>query len=262
MFILNWLITALLVIASLLLHEWAHVFAVRFMGGKIEKVGFFPLGMMARARRLEQLCGWERYVIYAAGPAVNFAVALWAGVTSHMSYVGVGWLERLAFYNFVLGVFNLMPAMPLDGGRIVCQFLGNCVGILRANRFVQGLGVVMGWFFVVLGFVQVVLFPFNVTLLCAGLYVLRANKEIKAELAAAFHLALDGKNSPGRSRTMPVKDVSISAETPVKQAMERIAGDYFIRFIIDNQKDRPLREQALMSHIFKNGLSGTVGEIY
>jgi stage IV sporulation protein FB len=253
--LLNFAITVILVIGSLVVHEWAHVFVVRFMGGRVEKVKFFPLGMMARARRLERLHSWERYVVYAAGPAANFAIAFWAGVTSHTSYVGVAWLDSLAFYNLVLGVFNLTPVLPLDGGKILWQFLGNRIGILRANRYLKKLGVVVSRAFIVLGFVQVVFFPFNITLLCAGLFIAHKNKNISTEMQAAFHLALDGKNSEERARTLPVKTIHISAETPIKDAFERLAGDYFISYYV---KEKHLREQTLINHIFKHGLTGTV----
>jgi len=259
--LLNLLLTAVFVIASLAVHEWAHVFAVRFMGGKVEGVGFFPLGMVARAKRLERLHGWERYVIYAAGPVANFAVAFWAGLTSHISYVGVSWLDSLAFYNLVLGVFNLTPVLPLDGGRILAQFLGNRVGILRANRFIKRLGCAVGWAFIALGMVQVILFPFNITLLCAGIFIRQKNKNISTELQAAFHRALDGKNAPERARTLPIKNLYIPAQTPIKDAFERLAADYFIDFYIDEKK-RPLREQTLINHIFKHGITGTVGETF
>jgi len=242
-----------------MVHEWAHVFAVQFMGGKVEKVGFFPFGMMARVRRLERLHSWERYVIYAAGPAANFAVAFWAGITSHTSYVGVAWLDELAFYNLVLGVFNLTPVLPLDGGRILWQFLGNRVGILRANRYLKRLGIAVSYVFIFLGFVQVIFFPYNITLLCAGIFIRQKNKAISAELQAAFHLALDGKNSDERSRTLPVKTIHIPAETPIKHALERLAGDYFICYHI---KKRLLREQTLINHIFKHGITGTVEDIF
>jgi len=262
MIIFTWLQTAVLVFASLMLHEWAHVFAVRFMGGKIEKVGFFPLGMMAKARRLETLHSWERYVIYAAGPAANLATALWAFATSHISYVGIAWLDELAFYNVVLGIFNLTPALPLDGGRLALQFLGNRIGILRASRFITRLGIAISYAFIALGIIQAVLFPFNITLLCAGLFIKHKNKTIAPELQAAFHLAISGKNSPHRARTLTIKELPLPAETEIKHAFERLTGDYFITFHIDGKKEYPLREQTLINYIFKHGITGTVGEIH
>jgi stage IV sporulation protein FB len=257
----GWVLTAVLVLASLVIHEWAHAFAVRFMGGKIEKLGFFPLGMMAKARRLETLDAWERYVIYAAGPAANIIIALWAFGTSFISYVGVSWLEDLAFYNAVLAIFNLTPVLPLDGGRLTHQFLSNRIGIIRANRFITRLGTVVGWAFILLGLVQVVLFPYNITLLCAGVFIRKKNKTLAPELQAAFHQALDGKNSPARARTLCVKEIPIPAETPIKQALERLASDYFITFYINGKKSQPLREQTLVNHVFKHGILGNVSEI-
>jgi len=259
--LVNWALTAALLAISIIIHEWAHVFAVRFMGAKIEKVGFFPLGMVAKARRLETLDGWERYVIFFAGPLANFALALWAFATSHISYFGISLLDDLAFYNLVLGIFNLTPVMPLDGGRIAWQFLGNRYGILRASRYITRMGIIIGYIFIFFGFVQMILFPYNITLLCAGVYIRRKNKAIAPELSLAFHIALDGKNSPNRARTLKIKELPSPADTEIKHAMERLANDYFITFLIDGSKDRKLREQALINHIHKNGIVGTIGEI-
>jgi stage IV sporulation protein FB len=168
----------------------------------------------------------------------------------------------LAFYNFVLGVFNLTPVLPLDGGRIMLQFIGNRIGMLRANRIISQLGIFIGYTYILLGFVQVILFPYNITLLCAGIYIRKKNKNIAPELAAAFHLALDGKNSPNRTRTLPIKDIPIPHETKVKHALERLSGDYFITYYIDGKKEHPLREQTLINHVFKHGITGTVGEMF
>jgi len=251
-------------LASIIAHEWAHVLTVRFMGAKIERVGFFPLGMMAKVRGLENLHSWERYVIFFAGPLANFSIALWAGATSRISHVGVGWLDELAFCNFALAIFNLTPAMPLDGGRIVWQFLSNRIGILRANRFMIRVGIFTGVMFFALGIVQIFLFPYNITLLCAGIFVLKKNKSIAPELQAAFHIALDGKNSAARARTLRVKEIEISHETTIKNALEYLAGDYFTTFCIakKNSPTVKIREQALIKYIFSNGINGTVGDVY
>jgi len=230
------------------------------MGAKIDKVGFFPFGMMAKARGLEILDSQERYLVYAAGPLANFTLALWAGATSYLSHVGVAWLDQFAFYNFVLGVFNLTPAMPMDGGRLMWQFLGNRIGILRANRILIRTGIVISYVLVVLGIVQLLLFPYNITLLCAGLFLLKKNKTIAPELQAAFHTALNGKNSPIRARTLPVKEITLHPDTLIKHALERLAPDYFIIFRIEGKKER-LREQALIKHIFSKGINGTIGEL-
>ena len=257
--ILQIFLTTSLVAISLAIHEYAHVFAIKFMGAKIEGIGIFPLGLMAKVRGLETLHWWERYVIYAAGSTANFAVAIMAFAISQISYVGVPWLETLALYCLALGAFNLMPALPLDGGRILWQILGNKIGILRASRFVARLGLFVSGGFVLLGIAQVILFPPNITLLLAGAYLFWKNKKISPELHAAFHIMLGGKNSPARSRTLPTREISTSPDMSIKHALERLAPDYFIIFRIG--KRHPLHENTLMGHIFDYGISGTVKEI-
>jgi len=252
------ILTIVLACVSLLIHEWAHVIVIRFMGGRVDKVGYFPLGMLAKARRLEFMHSWERYIVYAAGPLINGFIALWAFLTSRLSYVGVAWLDELAFVNMVLAAFNLLPALPLDGGRLCLQFMGNRFGILRASRFMLRFGQFMGWALILLGLVQLILFPPNITLLCAGEYIRQKNRQMKPELQAAFHRALDGKNSPQRARLLPVKEKNIPSTMHIQQALERLRFDCFITFYIDGKKEHPLTEKALLDYIFVHGLSGTV----
>lgn len=256
--ILRCALTVVLVLAGLAVHELAHVLAIRFFGGKVERVGFFPLGLLAKVRRLETLHAKERYIIFAAGPAANFFLAAWAFTTSQLSYVGIAWLDDFAFYNAVLGVFNLTPALPLDGGRIAWQFLGNRAGILRANRTLIKIGRGVGAAFIALGIIQALLFPFNITLLLAGIFILRKNKRLAPELQAAFHLALDGKNSPARARTLKTREITAAPETEIKHALEGLTGDSFTVFRAGEKK---IHERALVDYIFAHGINGTLDSI-
>jgi stage IV sporulation protein FB len=259
--VIGFLLTIIFVGVSLFLHEMAHVLAVKFMGGKVERVGIFPMGVFAKTRRLETLHPWERYVIFAAGPVANLGVAAWGYGVSWLSYTGIGWLEGLAFYSLVLGFFNLTPVLPLDGGRLTWLFLGNRVGMLRASRFLRRLGFAVAGLYFVLGLVQIVLFPFNFTLLAAAVFVWHRNKKISPELQLAFHQAIEGKNHPSRKRLVPEKIIFLPAETPIKCALERIPGDYFAVFEI-GEKKRLLHEQTLLDFVFKQGFEGTVSDVF
>ena len=120
----------------------------------------------------------------------------------------------------------------------------------------------MSYVFIFLGLIQVILFPYNITLLCAGIFIKQKNKNITPELTAAFHLSLDGKNSLNRARTLPIIEIPLPRDEKIKHALERLANDYFIIFLIDGKKERPLREQTLINYVFKYGITGTVEEIY
>jgi Zn-dependent protease len=250
---LNFFAAAVMILCSIFVHEWAHGFVARFCGAKSSRV------FMRETKRLERLHAWERYVVFAAGPAANFAIAFWAAMTLHLSYVAIPFLDILAYCNLALGVLFLTPAYPFDGGRILLQFMGNRVGILRTNRFIKKLSFVIGCVFLVLGIVQVLLFPYNIFLLCAGVYILRKNKAAAEELQTAFNLAINGKNSAERARTLPVKKIRVTAETPVNQVLERLAGDYFLDIFVDEKP--PLSEQAFLNHVSVWGTGGVMGDL-
>jgi len=249
--ILSVLQTAALVLCALFLHEYAHVFAVNYLGGRVEKVGVFPLGFAARFRGLEGLLAWERYVIYGAGSLANVLGAAWAFSVSRISYFGVPWLEDFAFYSIVLCVFNLLPILPLDGGRILHQFLSNRIGILRANRVMLKLGAIISILLIVIGIVQVVLFNYNITLLCAGVYIKRQNKTMLPTLQMEFFRFLEAKKKPARARLMPIKIVKLSHETTVKQALNYLTIDHFTEFEwnFENKEECFLTEEALLESV-------------
>jgi len=249
--ILGVLQTAVLVLCALVLHEYAHVFAVNYLGGRVEKVGIFPLGFAARFRGLERLFAWERYVIYGAGSLANVLGAVWAFSVSRISYFGIPWLEDFAFYSIVLCVFNLIPILPLDGGRILHQFLSNRIGILRANRVMLKLGTVISILLIILGVVQVVLFNYNITLLCAGVYIKRQNKTMLPTLQMEFFRFLAAKKKPARARLMPVRTVKLSQNTTVKQALNYLTIDHFTEFEceFENKKECFLTEEALLESV-------------
>jgi len=246
-------------IISLVVHELAHVLAVNYLGGKVEKVGIFPLGFAARFRKLESLRAWERYIIYGAGALANAILAAWTFSVSRLSYFGIAWLEELAFYNLVLCIFNLIPILPLDGGRILHQFLSNRIGILRASRIMVRFGLWFSILLIILGFLQVILYSYNITLLCAALYIRRQNKEIVPTLQMEFFQYLNAKTAREKRRLMPVRKIKIPQNSTLKYALEHLTIDHFTEFILD-EKTHTLPESMLLNHVFNYGLHGRISD--
>ncbi len=110
------------------LHELGHCLAARHFGIQVLDITFWPLGGMARMSELPEDPKIEG-VIAAAGPMVNFALAaitLPLLIGFEMSGFGllVNPLQWFLVVNLMLGGFNLIPAFPMDGGRILRAFLG------------------------------------------------------------------------------------------------------------------------------------------
>lgn len=253
---LPWTRAVGMMLASLILHEWAHSFVARWCGAKSEPFRFTLYGMMMRVRRMENLHPRLRVCVYAAGPVMNIAIACWAYTVHHLSYVGVFWLRDLAFYNAILAGFNLLPFLPLDGGRIAQHFLGNIFGILRANRFLIRLGKTVAVVLAALGIIQIILFSYNFTLLLAAIFLWRRNKSIQPELRMECFMTLLKKARVLRGdrgkKQIKTKPLILSAETPVSRALERLGWSYIREFRI-RQTDgtmSSLNEEELLSRVF------------
>jgi len=128
------------------LHELGHALMARRFGIETLDITLYPIGGVARLQRMPRAPGAE-LLIALAGPAVNFAIVagllglemLGLGAVESGSLFG-GFLESLMIVNFVLGVFNLIPAFPMDGGRVLRAILSGWLGRARATSIAAMIG--------------------------------------------------------------------------------------------------------------------------
>jgi Zn-dependent protease/CBS domain-containing protein len=145
---------ALLFFVSLLLHELGHALQARRDGVEIEGINLWLFGGVAQFKGSFPSAGAE-FRIAIAGPLVSFAlgvlfvlVAAFAGLPNAIDGV-VAWL---GFTNLILLAFNLLPALPLDGGRVLRSALWHLRGDLRwATSVASAVGRGFGFLFVGLG---------------------------------------------------------------------------------------------------------------
>lgn len=148
----------LAIFACVVLHELGHALAARRYGITTPDITLLPIGGLARLSRFPDKPG-EEIVIALAGPAVNVVIALVLIVLlgarfdpealAEIQNTGPGFLARLAAVNIFLVVFNLIPAFPMDGGRVLRALLAFRLGRRRATQIAaligQGLAFVFGF---------------------------------------------------------------------------------------------------------------------
>jgi Zn-dependent protease/CBS domain-containing protein len=144
--------TALYIVAlfaSVLLHELGHTLVARRYGIRTIEIVMFPIGGVSRPERQPKPA--EELWISLAGPMVNLliAVALMGWMTAQQGWVAVETLreptdanlaERIALGNLALFLFNLLPAYPMDGGRILRSVLALSRPVEEATRIAAGAG--------------------------------------------------------------------------------------------------------------------------
>jgi Zn-dependent protease len=161
------------VFVCVVLHELGHSLQVKRYGITVRDIVLLPIGGMARAESIPREPRQEM-IVAISGPLVNFALAL--------LLLGVLMLRRdpidfehdflanLFSINIVLGTFNLIPAFPMDGGRIMRGFLAMRMPYLRATHYAKNVGQAIAVLFVIIGFTKstFILLPFIAVVIFFG----------------------------------------------------------------------------------------------
>ncbi len=145
------------------LHELGHSFAAQRYGVPVKQIVLSPIGGVAQLMRMPEK-PIEEFVIAIAGPAVNFVIAvlMWGAASLFdinlintrailLGYGGVSFAALFTYifvYNIFLALFNLLPAFPMDGGRIFRSLLAMRLEYVRATKIAatvgRGVAILMG----------------------------------------------------------------------------------------------------------------------
>jgi len=152
--------TSLLIFTSVLIHELAHSLVAIQQGEKVKNITLFILGGVAQITE-EPKKPLQELLMALVGPLASFGlgfiffiVALFLKGTSIPLHAA---LSYLALINLVLGIFNLLPGFPMDGGRVLRSIIWKITGNLRkATRIASRTGQGFAFLLMVLGGVQVI----------------------------------------------------------------------------------------------------------
>jgi Zn-dependent protease len=192
---------AVALFGCVLLHELGHALMARRFGIGTRDITLFPIGGVARLERMSEHPG-EEIAIAVAGPLVNVVIAagLWIGMAlaglGNLPFMSIDELLRygsvahvaLAFLfqiNFSLVMFNLIPAFPMDGGRVFRAILSIGFGRLRGTEIAVGVAKVVAMLFIAAGVLAFIPFAphFGSPMLAViGLFVMAAGNQELAML--------------------------------------------------------------------------------
>lgn len=144
------LVLAVALFTTVVLHELGHATAARAYGIRTAHITLYPFGGVAAITRPPRSPS-EELVIALAGSAVNFALLFASGML--WLFFGGQALLTLAAINLVMGVFNLIPAFPMDGGRVLRALLTRPLGHYRASLVSIRIGQGFAWVFIALALV-------------------------------------------------------------------------------------------------------------
>lgn len=163
-----------------ILHEFGHALAARKYGVETYDIIISPIGGLARLKSLPENPIYEFYIAIA-GPLVNVFLGVVVGAIVHFGYgqnlfdvqenfvrihVFSEFLKHVFLINVALFVFNLLPAFPMDGGRVLRSLLSMKLPRLKATFIASVIGKIMA-----VGFVIVAVFNFHLILGFVGIFI-------------------------------------------------------------------------------------------
>jgi stage IV sporulation protein FB len=147
----------LLIFLCVLLHEFGHAFAAKIFGLSTPDITLLPIGGIARLARMPAN-PWQELAIAIAGPAVNvlIAILLWFTVVGNLPASEFSLIDtaggmlsaKLLAVNLLLVGFNMIPAFPMDGGRVLRALLATRLRYVAATRLAARVGQVIAVIFV------------------------------------------------------------------------------------------------------------------
>ena len=204
-----------------LLHEFGHAVAARGFGIRTPDITLLPIGGVARLQRMPDK-PWQELVVAIAGPLVNVIIAvvliLFLGRRADLGDVGrlqvpeIDMLAKLASVNVILVLFNLIPAFPMDGGRVLRALLAMMMNYARATQVAAWIGQGLAFVF---GFIG--LFTNNPILVFIALFVF-----LGAQQEAAMAQMKDVAHNLPISEAMETELVTLPENATLDDAVEAL----------------------------------------
>jgi len=245
------------------IHELSHILCAKLLGVKISHVTIFPFGVAAVLSGEYIRNSAKEFAIAFCGPFINLVLFWILHFLSQVSNSTV--INYCADVNLAMCAVNLVPTLPLDGGRMLKSILTSKYGIIRAYNLTLSLSRIL---VVILSLFAIVLFiisGFNFSLVLITVFLFQ---NLSREQRSVSHIALKEileNNTKIREReAFPVKNFCVNADTRISVILRLLSYDYFCIFhILDSNSEiiKCITETELLTTLTNKGIRTKFSEI-
>jgi len=245
-----------------ILHEFGHALTAKRYGIKTRDIILLPIGGLARLEKLPEDPKQELWVALA-GPLVNVVIFLILTIIISLSGIQLSDMEAiplrgntlllfLASANLILAVFNMIPAFPMDGGRVLRALLSLRMSRVKATAIAGGIGQILAITFVFIG-----LF-YNPILILIGIFIFLG---AQAEVTHTKHNSLLQGYSV--SDAMMTRFQVLSYDAPLSKAIEKLLDGQATHFVVvrDDQPYGTLSREEIIRGLQEGNESMSIEEV-
>ncbi|MEG6614875.1 M50 family metallopeptidase [Peptococcaceae bacterium 1198_IL3148] len=255
----------LILFAVVLLHELAHTVTAIRMGVKVLEIELLPFGGVARLGSDLALNTKKEIIVALAGPLSNLVLIGLALGMRNCSF----WDEELGRFfiqsNIMLALFNMLPALPLDGGRVLRAYIAPWMGLKQATYLCTAMGQAWAVLITALATLGLMIGISGLDLLILGLFIFYAATKEKSAAPYLFVRQLTQKKRElAESGVMPAETIVTLENVPLREVSKTFVPQKFHLVLLLNEEMKYkalLSETEVVDALLTNGMDYPVGRI-
>lgn len=257
---------ALILLGSLVAHELAHLMVAWVLGLGVEELMLTPFGGMARLDTTLESDPQAETSVALAGPFQSFFLAGLAGFLLGSELFNQVHVRFFFEVNANLAFFNLIPALPLDGGRALRGLLAQRFGYRRVTGWMYWLGRLSGAIMVAAALLVLIRSgSFYLTPMVGGLFLaLGAGKEVDEAVYRSYRQFLSKRERLARRRVMPADQLVAVGGARISEVLEHLASRRYHLVLVVDATLHPiglLHESELMDAFQEMGPQATLEQV-
>ena len=251
----------LIIFISVLLHELGHSYTAKLLGIDVYEVQLFPFGGIAIMENITKYGGYKEIIISIAGPIVSLVIGMFFFYCNSFFIYS----SLVYKYNFALFLFNLLPALPLDGGRIVRNLLLYKTSYKKATKIMTINGKILANILVLLNIRYLLIGSRSISLIISGIFIFFG--AIKEERNSSYVSLLNRNNKKLRminKKGFSYRIIKVSGETYIKSIVDQFSPINACRIQVYDERGSFLAELCeadIMNAFLKNGYYSKVKDI-
>ncbi|EXX85142.1 Zn-dependent protease [Paenibacillus darwinianus] len=258
----GYLAELIVLFAIVLVHEFGHVAAAKALGWRVREIKLLPFGGVAETEEAGTVSAAEEAWVAAAGPLQNawMAAAAWA--------LGrwAGWDEDWAAYivraNIMIGLFNLLPVLPLDGGKLLQAAIGGGFSYYRTLQWGAALSLVFSAGMIVYAWLPLHEGGIQLNLFTIGLFLFVSNWTYRRNLPYVFLRFLMSRNAvseASRERGTPAEPIVVTGRQTIGGILRMLRRGHYHLIYVTGEGGRllgVLPEERIIERYLEIGRQG------